>query len=1638
MIWQQLLIWVVTFILTDYFRERLPSQTASGLGDFNIPTATEGRPVPICTGGTVRFDAPNCIWYGDFVAEDRTVETGVIFKRDETIGFTYFLALQYALYLGESAGITGVWIGDDRVFDHVADAGGIPQPFVDIIRDDLFGGVDNGGGFEGRIRLHDGSETQAVSAFLNSRLDPLPAYRGLSYIMVTDIAEAGGANIGESNQLRYIRVELQTFDDLAGTAGNAGLGNTLALAGDTHFIGPDLNPIVTAWDLWTNTRWGRGFGLSDVDISSFQDAAATIYAEGIGWTNIQDEQTTTGQIQDLIEQHIDGYIGPNPLTGLIEVNLARPDYSIPALFNVTDTGIAANLLEVKSWDQGDWSQTKNRIRIRYTSRSKDWKETHAVETAAGNRIIQGITRTEEIRYPGVHTDAVAQAIAAREKRGLSLPLQKGKLVVDRTAWELRPGVPFRLNSVQASATDLPVRVTRVQLGDQVRQQIELDVVEDIFGPETTTVEDNPPSDFVPPIQTVIPFATDDQAAFEAPFILMRADVAPNSVPRIATLARSGPGNSPTEYEVVRRTGNPPAGAYTSTDFVREAFCTVGTLRNAENGAQSGNGGLSIQIDPIGGESLDGLINTYGPARGNWAGVAVISPGLATEEWVAFDEIVDDLTGIRLENVYRACQDTFWKEHTAGERVWFVWTGGLGMGSETYTAGLGVEIKLLPRSPNDEVLEAAATALPVVNIDGSPSYREDKPLLPAIVAFEEGIWPSSDIDFDQLVSPTAGGDYIGNRLIPQHRLWRTQDIIWSVQGLDISGGGLNPSDLSNENLDVSIWIHDLDADPSANRANAVFNISNQVVVTATDEIQIPKADMITGGAVGLGFNARLEIETRHSPTGATANQLSHDAGTFDFFAVGAFTFNNLTVEPTAIFHFDGADLDTETDDASAINTFIEFNGSAEIDTALSVFGGSALILDGVDSFVRCMMDRRFLVTGDWTVECRLNFLNDPPAAAAIFDQIDYNGYNSFGVEYEPASNFFQLAYSTTGSNGPFGVGITNAAFVPTPGTWYAFAVSKKGTTYHVFIDGVRIGTAVTTNPSFYVSSIDFLIGARNFSGATDFFPGNIDEFRVTPFALYTDDYTIAPSMFSDARGLQGLLCHLEGTDTDVTNQTDDLMDYTINATATSEISNTDSKFGSTSLRCDGVNDKTTIESADGSYIEETLTTDPLYQPSGNPFDFKRGDFTIELWFNHSVTPAINNPTEGTGYKLIAKSARPLSAGFDWEFGLNAANTLFFNRSPTGAIASQQSLGAAVTSSNGTWYHAAVVRNGDALEIYFDGNRIAQNLTFFTASSSMWNDDSPSGGPNPVSIGRTYAVNGGANRLGAFNGFIDEVNIEKRAIYNGATYTIPTGPTRPDPKRVIVDVNDRDPLMILDHFEGATSQDWIHREESNIGSRLGFAGSGQISSGNAKFGSSSFLGVGSVDYGVYQMSKVNHHLRDSDFTIDAWIDHDVLPHLDSGGGHSIISQWRGGANQREFAFYLDDQGGGGTTTDLVFAWSVDGTAIKRAFVTNINASIAINTWIHYQVTRDGSTIRLWIDGVEQTLDGASDSIGSDVIHASPASQIFLGYMDDNAPNPRDLDGWMDELRVIRTATAAGNFTPPVAPYADPPSVETNPYA
>jgi len=61
--WVQLVLFIVSAVLSYLLAPKPPQPKPASLSDFNIPTADEGRPIPVVFG-TVTVTGANVVWYG--------------------------------------------------------------------------------------------------------------------------------------------------------------------------------------------------------------------------------------------------------------------------------------------------------------------------------------------------------------------------------------------------------------------------------------------------------------------------------------------------------------------------------------------------------------------------------------------------------------------------------------------------------------------------------------------------------------------------------------------------------------------------------------------------------------------------------------------------------------------------------------------------------------------------------------------------------------------------------------------------------------------------------------------------------------------------------------------------------------------------------------------------------------------------------------------------------------------------------------------------------------------------------------------------------------------------------------------------------------------------------------------------------------------------------------------------------------------------------------------------------------------------------------------------------------------------------------------------------------------------------------
>ncbi len=186
------------------------------------------------------------------------------------------------------------------------------------------------------------------------------------------------------------------------------------------------------------------------------------------------------------------------------------------------------------------------------------------------------------------------------------------------------------------------------------------------------------------------------------------------------------------------------------------------------------------------------------------------------------------------------------------------------------------------------------------------------------------------------------------------------------------------------------------------------------------------------------------------------------------------------------------------DATGKNV-LETVGNAQISTTQSKFGGSSMYFDGTTSYLYDPPSvNNVLGTGDFTLECWV-YATSTPADVGIFESRS-NGNSA------TADGFTLTAFSGSVirifSNGAL-ISSSGTSYV---NTWCHVAVTRLAGVFNLYINGVSQGTSSAART---FSNSDAIIGGGRYSttaSVTTFFPGYIDDFRITKFCRYTGNFT----------------------------------------------------------------------------------------------------------------------------------------------------------------------------------------------------------------------------------------------------------------------------------------------------------------------------------------------------------------------------------------------------------------------------------------------------------------------------------------------------------------------------------------------------
>ena len=172
--WLLLLLTVATTVVGALLAPH-PHIYPSALGTFSLPTAQEGRAIPVVFG-TVMIKGGNTVWWGDLKAvpiKASAFDIILSFGMAQIRGYKYFLGVQFALCQGPVDALTGIQ-ADTKSLPYTATTilnGNGTENYIElnVTGGNLFGGTNVGGdgGISGIINFYRGLQTQQPDDYLS-------------------------------------------------------------------------------------------------------------------------------------------------------------------------------------------------------------------------------------------------------------------------------------------------------------------------------------------------------------------------------------------------------------------------------------------------------------------------------------------------------------------------------------------------------------------------------------------------------------------------------------------------------------------------------------------------------------------------------------------------------------------------------------------------------------------------------------------------------------------------------------------------------------------------------------------------------------------------------------------------------------------------------------------------------------------------------------------------------------------------------------------------------------------------------------------------------------------------------------------------------------------------------------------------------------------------------------------------------------------------------------------------------------------------------------------------------------------------------------------------------------------------------
>ena len=204
-----------------------------------------------------------------------------------------------------------------------------------------------------------------------------------------------------------------------------------------------------------------------------------------------------------------------------------------------------------------------------------------------------------------------------------------------------------------------------------------------------------------------------------------------------------------------------------------------------------------------------------------------------------------------------------------------------------------------------------------------------------------------------------------------------------------------------------------------------------------------------------------------------------------------------------------------------------------------------------------------------------------------------------------------------------------------------------------------------------------------------------------------------------------------------------------------------------------------------------------------------------------------------------------------------------------------------------------------------------------------------------------------------------------------------------------------VSLLLHGDGTNGSQTFLDNSPSVKTLTAF-GTAQISTAQSKFGGSSLFFDNSLLNYITAPSNADFAFGTGDFCVEAWIYQ---------------------RSQSQYASLLEI-GNHQTNTGILFITGSNGFQIySNAFIGGAGNPLSLNVWQHVAYSRSGTTLRVFLDGVQQ---GSNATFSNNL---SVTTNVSIGFAATTAFSDYDFDGYIDDIRITKgVARYTANFTVP----------------